>query len=116
MPIYEYQCTNCNTLFERLEFRIMDIPTSQCPKCAGVGTRIMSAPAIVYQVFNERATHKLPDWKQKLQQAKAHDTRLARNLKAPLPHDRGQDTKVYEMDFGHHERKQLAQKAQLDNT
>lgn len=117
MPIYEYVCISCNGLFERLELSIQDIPTSQCPMCqAGVGTRVISAPAIVYEIFDERATHRLPDWNQKMAQAKAHDARVRRNPKlAALEHDKGQGIKVYETEFGSTERSRLRDKAQLDN-
>ena len=94
----------------------MDIPTSQCPMCGGVGSLVISAPSIIYEIFDERATHRLPDWNQKMIQAKAHDARVRRNQKlAPLERDRGSGIKVYESDFGHQERKTLASKAQLDN-
>jgi putative FmdB family regulatory protein len=115
MPIYEYQCS-CGEVFERLELRIIDIPTFQCPMCAGVGTRVISAPAIVYEIFDERATHRLPDWNQKMAQAKSHDARVRRNPKlAPLEHDKGQEIRTYEMEFGKGERDKLRSKAQLDN-
>ena len=93
MPIYEYQCSKCGEVFERLELRIMDIPTSQCPMCAGVGTRVISAPAIIYEIFDERATHRLPDWNQKMAQAKARDRRIKQSLKSPLERDRGKGYK-----------------------
>jgi putative FmdB family regulatory protein len=116
MPIYEYTCSKCKTTFERLELSIQDIPTSQCPMCAGVGTRVISAPAIVYEVFDERAVHKLPDWDQKMSQAKARDARLQRTMKLPpLKSDRGKDIKVYETEFGRSERDKLREKAQIDN-
>jgi len=116
VPIYEYQC-NCGNLFERLELSIQDIPTSQCPLCAGVGTRVISAPAIIYEIFDERATHRLPDWKQRMARAEAHDAMVRRKYKnlPPLPSDCGKDIKVYETDFGHQERRALESKAQLDN-
>lgn len=93
----------------------MDIPTSQCPMCSGVGTFLISAPSIVYEVFNERATHRLPDWNQKMAQAERRDARIRRSLKEPLAHDKGNGIKVYESDFGRSERDRLRDKAQLDN-
>lgn len=93
----------------------MDIPTSQCPFCRGVGTLLISAPSIIYEVFDERATHRLPDWKQKMVRAERHDARVRSNLKVPLEHDRGSGIKVYESDFGRGERDRLRDKAQLDN-
>ncbi len=117
MPIYEYQCHGCGNLFERLELSACEIPTSQCPTCMGVGVKVISRPSIVYEVFNERATHKLPDWEQKQKAAQVHDTKVRRALRhqPPMPHDRGQGIKEYEFDFGYQERKQLERKAQLDN-
>jgi hypothetical protein len=77
---------------------------------------MISAPSIVYSIFDERATHRLPDWKQKMAQAEVHDARVKRHLaSASLPHDKGQGIKVYDIDFGHQERKNLERKAQLDN-
>ena len=116
MPIYEYKCSKCNEVFERLELRIMDIPTSQCPMCDGVGILILSAPSIIYEIFDERATHRLPDWDQKMAQAKARDARVKRTLKLPpLESDRGKGIKVYETEFGRTERDRLREKSQLDN-
>ena len=115
MPIYEYQCSSCGETFERLELRIMDIPTSQCPICGGVGFLAISAPSIIYEIFDERATHRLPDWNQKMAQAEARDRRIKRSLKAPLEHDKGQGIKVYETEFGRTERDRLREKSQLDN-
>lgn len=34
MPIYEYQCENCNCQFEKLMFSEKD-PAPQCPSCCG---------------------------------------------------------------------------------
>ena len=113
MPIYEYQCS-CGTVFERLELKIMDIPTSQCPMCGGVGFLVISAPSIIYEIFDERATHRLPDWDQKMAQAKARDARVKSRMK-PLESDRGKGIKVYETEFGRTERDRLREKSQLDN-
>ena len=117
MPIYEYTCLKCDQIFERLELSIKDIPASQCPLCNGMGERVISRPGIIYEIFDERAVHKLPDWNQRVARAKVHDMRMMRGgLKAPpLPSDKGQEIKAYETDFGQQERKALESKAQLDN-
>lgn len=117
MPIYEYHCNTCNETFERIELSAKDIPSSQCPKCKGVGSKVMSAPAIVYDLFDPTAVHKLPDWHSQNQKAQVHDAKVRRQLRnlPPLQHDRGSETKVYEMDFGRSERTRLESKAQLDN-
>lgn len=97
----------------------MDIPTSQCPMCSGMGFLVVSAPAIVYEIFDERATHRLPDWNQKMAQAEAYDKRVRHGLRKamskPLDSDRGQGIKMYETEFGRTERDRLREKAQLDN-
>jgi len=105
----------CGEVFEVLTLKVETHLTSPCPKCAGAGNKLVSAPAIVYEIFNERATHKLPDWNQKMKQAEAHDRRVRKSLKQPLAHDMGSGIKVYDMEFGHQERKALESKAQLDN-
>ncbi len=117
MPIYEYWCQVCQITFERLELSIREIPISQCPTCMGVGVKIISRPAIVYEIFDLRDTHKLPDWHAQNNAAQVHDAKVRRSLKhlPPMPHDRGQGIKTYEMEFGYQERRNLEQKAQLDN-
>ena len=114
MPIYEYCCPKCEHLFERIELSIRDIPTSQCPLCLGVGTRVMSAPSVVCELFNERAIHKLPDWQERQDKAKVEDVRT-RRMFPPLPGDRGASTKEYAFEFGKAEKEKLEKKAQLDN-
>ena|SRR4030067_809586 len=117
MPIYEYNCFTCNEIFERLELSAIEIPTSQCPKCKGVGYKVISRPSIVYDLFDPTAVHKLPDWHTQTQRARVHDAKVRTQLRnlPPLQHDRGKDIKVFEMEFGHQERTQLERKAQLDN-
>jgi putative FmdB family regulatory protein len=117
MPIYEYCCQDCHEIFERLELSIVDIPSSQCPTCAGVGTRLMSRPSLVYELMDGRAVHKLPDWDQKQRAAQGHDAQVRRQYGhlPPLQRDRGKDIKVYETEFGYQERRNLERHAQLDN-
>jgi putative FmdB family regulatory protein len=44
MPIYEYQCTKCNRMYDQLERS--DAPKKQpCIDCGGLAERLMSAPA-----------------------------------------------------------------------
>jgi putative FmdB family regulatory protein len=117
MPIYEYHCTKCQLVFERLELSIQEIPTSQCPHCMGVGERIISRPSIVYTIFNERAVHKLPDWEQRKQAAQVHDAKVRRQFanQPPMPSDRGEGIKVYNSDFGYTERRKLADLARMED-
>lgn len=43
MPIYEYECAPCLTLYE-VRQGMKDAPLTTCPKCAGPVTRTISAP------------------------------------------------------------------------
>lgn len=115
MPIYEFECTNCGEVFETICLKIDDSTTSPCPNCNGTGQKLISAPAIVFETFDKQA-YKLPDWDQKMAQAKAHDDIVCRaHGIAPLDHDRGKAIRTYQMEFGHDERRTLESKAQLDN-
>jgi putative FmdB family regulatory protein len=48
MPLYEYQCTNCNERIEILQ-RMSDPPFDLCPKCGGEMKKLMSSPAIQFK-------------------------------------------------------------------
>ena len=117
MPIYEYKCGLCGEDFEVITLKIEDSLTSPCPHCNGEGKKLISAPAIVYEVFDERRIDKLPDWNQKMKQAQRQDVRTRQHLskQPPLEHDRGQGIKVRNIPFGTTERKRLESNAQLDN-
>ena len=42
MPTYEYQCTQCNYLFEEFQ-KISDQPKTVCPQCSGPLKRLPGA-------------------------------------------------------------------------
>jgi len=44
MPLYEYQCTKCGKVFERLQ-RFSDAPLETHDDCGGHVERLISAPA-----------------------------------------------------------------------
>ena len=92
-----------------------EAPPPQCPNCMGVGTKVLSRPGIIYSLFNEKEVSRLPDWNQRMQKAERHDARVRQSLLPPLSSDKGQDIKVYDMEFGSTERRNLEAKAQLDN-
>ena len=48
MPLYEYQCNQCNERSEILQ-NISDPPATQCPKCGGPVKKLISAPAIQFK-------------------------------------------------------------------
>jgi len=117
MPIYEFHCIPCDANYEVLTLSYKEALSSQCPKCKGVGFKVMSAPAIVYDLFDPTAVHKLPDWHTQNQKAQVHDAKVRTQLRnlPPLQRDLGKHIKMYETPFGHQERTQLERKAQLGN-
>ena len=42
MPIYEYQCTECDHIIEKIESIKSEIRTIICPFCNGISNRILS--------------------------------------------------------------------------
>ena len=48
MPLYEYQCAQCNERMEILQ-KISDPPYTHCPKCGGAVKKLLSAPAIQFK-------------------------------------------------------------------
>jgi putative FmdB family regulatory protein len=48
VPLYEYQCQQCNHLFERIQ-KFSDPPLKTCPKCGGQVQQLISAPAIQFK-------------------------------------------------------------------
>ncbi len=48
MPLYEYQCVQCNDRVEIIQ-RLSDPPHSECAKCGGEMKKLLSAPAIQFK-------------------------------------------------------------------
>jgi putative FmdB family regulatory protein len=48
MPIYEYQCKECNDREEVIQ-KISDAPLTQCAKCGGEMKKLHSSPAIQFK-------------------------------------------------------------------
>ncbi|HEX8254293.1 MAG TPA: FmdB family zinc ribbon protein [Thermoanaerobaculia bacterium] len=48
MPIYEYQCKQCNERHEIIQ-SISDAPVEHCPKCGGDMKKLFSSPAIQFK-------------------------------------------------------------------
>ncbi|HEY0157678.1 MAG TPA: FmdB family zinc ribbon protein [Thermoanaerobaculia bacterium] len=48
MPIYEYQCKQCNERHEIIQ-RFSDAPLEHCPKCGGDMKKLISSPAIQFK-------------------------------------------------------------------
>jgi putative FmdB family regulatory protein len=48
MPLYEYQCEQCDHRFEVIR-KFSDPPVEKCPKCAGPVRKLLSSPAIQFK-------------------------------------------------------------------
>lgn len=48
MPLYEYQCTKCKHVFEKIQ-KFSDPPVTECPKCGDKVEQLLSAPAIQFK-------------------------------------------------------------------
>lgn len=48
MPLYEYRCTECGESVEVLQ-RVGEPPVSECPRCGGSMTKLLSAPALQFR-------------------------------------------------------------------
>ena len=48
MPLYEYECNDCEHRFERIQ-KFSDPLVSSCPVCAGAVRKLLSSPAIQFK-------------------------------------------------------------------
>src|SRR5215475_812691 len=48
MPLYEYQCLECDHQFEVIQ-KFSDPPVEKCPKCGGPVRKLVSSPAIQFK-------------------------------------------------------------------
>ena len=48
MPIYEYECCECRSRFEKKQ-RYFDDAVADCPKCQGKSKRVLSPVAVVFK-------------------------------------------------------------------
>ncbi len=48
MPLYEYRCTKCGHVFEKIQ-KFSDPHVSECPKCGAEVEQIISAPAVQFK-------------------------------------------------------------------
>ena len=48
MPIYEYECEACHSLFERRQ-RFDEEPVAVCPKCQGKARRVIHSVPIIFK-------------------------------------------------------------------
>jgi len=48
MPIYEYQCKQCDERQEIIQ-RLSEAPVTECPKCGGDMKKLFSSPAIQFK-------------------------------------------------------------------
>jgi putative FmdB family regulatory protein len=48
MPIYEYQCDDCERVTEALQ-KVDDPPLAECPHCGGPVRKLLSAPSFHFK-------------------------------------------------------------------
>jgi putative FmdB family regulatory protein len=48
MPLYEYQCADCNHRFEVIQ-KFSDPPVEVCPKCGGPVRKLIASPAFQFK-------------------------------------------------------------------
>lgn len=48
MPIYEYECGACNSIFERRQ-RFDEEPISACPECEGKARRVIHSVPVLFK-------------------------------------------------------------------
>ncbi len=48
VPMYEYRCTKCNHVFEKIQ-KFSDQPITECPKCGSLVEQVISAPAMQFK-------------------------------------------------------------------
>ena len=48
MPLYEYQCQQCSTHFERIE-KASALRDGRCPECGGDAHRLIGSPALQFK-------------------------------------------------------------------
>ncbi len=80
MPIYEYECVDCNKRFERLQ-RLSDPLLTVCPSCGGGVHKAFSVPAIQFKGSGWYVTDYGKDSGRSTALAKKEDTESA----APKP-------------------------------
>jgi putative FmdB family regulatory protein len=48
MPLYEYKCSKCGSVFEFFQ-KVEDPSPEKCPKCQGPLKKVLSAPALQFK-------------------------------------------------------------------
>ena len=48
MPLYEYKCSECGSVFEVLQ-KVSEQPLKKCIKCGGLVKKLVSSPAIQFK-------------------------------------------------------------------
>jgi putative FmdB family regulatory protein len=64
MPLYEYKCTNCGSVFEVLQ-KVDDLPLKKCIHCQGLVKKLLSPPALQFKgsgwYVTDYATKRTPE-------------------------------------------------------
>ena len=60
MPVYEYECVPCRTIYE-VQQRLSDPPLTTCPQCQGTVARLISAANVTHSQSATRLGSQLAD-------------------------------------------------------
>lgn len=85
MPLYEYKCSKCNSVFEVIQ-KVTEPPLRKCIKCGGAVAKTISAPAIQFKGSGWYITDyskKTPGGKE--QKPAAKEKEEAKKIDAPSP-------------------------------
>lgn len=107
MPIFEYRCQGCGEVFEELVVTTSDLVICACGSMDTEKLVSVPAPARIFETNVNEGRFRYDD-------ATFHQS-VKNPLPPPLPHDKGQHVKVFDVEFGKNERRKLDSLAQLDN-
>jgi putative FmdB family regulatory protein len=61
VKIFDYQCAECNYIFESITFNDEEVTSMQCPLCHHIAIKVLSSPAIAHYKSGFKPTPLLED-------------------------------------------------------
>ena len=72
MPLYEYQCKPCNTVFEQFN-SIPNREVANCPKCGSIAVQKIGAPMVKLEGISGDFPTAYDQWEKKRKQKMAQE-------------------------------------------